>query len=91
MRDELRREIEGLGTLGKWDHITSQIGMFSYTGLSRNLSTYLFLINLAKQCELLTEKYHIYLVKNGRISIAGLNSKNVKYVARAIKDAVENA
>jgi aspartate/tyrosine/aromatic aminotransferase len=31
----------------------------------------------------LREKYHIYLVNSGRISIAGLNTKNVKYVAEA--------
>jgi aspartate/tyrosine/aromatic aminotransferase len=29
----------------------------------------------------LREKYHIYLVGSGRISIAGLNTKNVNYVA----------
>ncbi len=53
--------------------------MFSYTGLS------------VKQCEIcLIKKYHIYLVKNGRISMAGLNTKNVNYVAEAMKDAVEN-
>lgn len=29
----------------------------------------------------LISKYHIYLLSSGRISIAGLNTGNVKYVA----------
>jgi aspartate/tyrosine/aromatic aminotransferase len=29
----------------------------------------------------LISKYHIYLLSSGRISIAGLNEGNVKYVA----------
>jgi aspartate aminotransferase, cytoplasmic len=32
----------------------------------------------------LKEKYHIYMTNDGRISIAGLNSHNVKYVADSI-------
>ena len=34
MRLGLRERLEKLGTPGAWDHITAQIGMFSYTGLS---------------------------------------------------------
>jgi len=30
------------------------------------------------------------LIKNGRISMAGINSKNVEYIAQAIKDVVVN-
>lgn len=37
------------------------------------------------------KKHHIHLVKNGRISMAGINSKNVNYIADAIKDAVDNS
>jgi aspartate aminotransferase len=35
MRKELRGRLEQLGTPGTWEHITTQIGMFSYTGLTR--------------------------------------------------------
>jgi len=35
-------------------------------------------------------KHHIYMTSNGRISIAGLTSANVEYVANAIKDVTEN-
>ena len=34
MRVGLRERLEKLGTPGDWSHITSQIGMFSYTGLN---------------------------------------------------------
>ena len=35
MRSELRARLEALKTPGTWDHITEQIGMFSFTGLNR--------------------------------------------------------
>jgi len=35
MRKLLRDELVSLGVKGNWDHITNQIGMFSYTGLSK--------------------------------------------------------
>lgn len=38
MRRLLREALEHLGTPGDWSHITSQIGMFSYTGLNGNNS-----------------------------------------------------
>lgn len=34
MREMLREKLEKLGTPGKWNHITDQIGMFSFTGLT---------------------------------------------------------
>ncbi|CAG9954425.1 unnamed protein product [Clonostachys rosea f. rosea IK726] len=72
MRQALYDELTRLGTPGSWKHITEQIGMFSYTGLS------------AAEVEVLRKEYHIYLLSSGRASIAGLNSKNVEYVAAAI-------
>jgi len=51
----------------KWNHITDQIGMFSYTGLKE------------PQCVALTRDYHVYLLKSGRISLAGLNNGNLQY------------
>ena len=53
--------------------------MFSYTGLT------------VKQCEILINKYHIYLLKSGRISMAGVNESNVEYLAQSIKAAIEEA
>lgn len=64
---------------GNWDHILSQNGMFSYTGLTK------------AQCEVLIEKHHIYLLKSGRISMCGVTESNAKYVAESFKDAIETA
>lgn len=43
-----------------------------------------------KQCEAMIKKHHIYMTSNGRISMAGLNTANVDYVADAIHDVVAN-
>lgn len=76
MRKALRDHLEELKTPGEWHHITDQIGMFSYTGLS------------VAQVSYLIKEFHIYLPDDGRISLAGLNTNNVRYVAEAINKAV---
>lgn len=38
MRAQLKEKLQGLGTPGSWEHITDQIGMFSFTGLNREFS-----------------------------------------------------
>jgi len=78
MRELLYNELVRLKTPGDWKHIITQIGMFSFTGLT------------PAQCKLLTDKYHIYLLSNGRISMCGITTKNVQYLAAAINDAVNN-
>ncbi|KAK1780168.1 pyridoxal phosphate-dependent transferase [Copromyces sp. CBS 386.78] len=76
MRKALRAKLEELGTPGTWNHITDQIGMFSFTGLNE--------MQVAK----LREEFHVYMTKNGRISMAGLNTKNIDYFARAVDKVV---
>ncbi|KAF2261540.1 aspartate aminotransferase [Lojkania enalia] len=76
MRKALRSKLEELGTPGTWNHITDQIGMFSFTGLTE------------KQVLKLREDSHIYMTKNGRISMAGLNTHNIDYFAKAVDKAV---
>ncbi|CAL4060896.1 unnamed protein product, partial [Meganyctiphanes norvegica] len=78
MRTGLRERLEKLGTPGTWGHITDQIGMFSFTGLT------------AVQAKHLADKYSIYLLSSGRINICGLTTGNIDYVAEAINDAVLN-
>ena len=34
MRQQMRARLEELKTPGSWEHITDQIGMFTYTGLN---------------------------------------------------------
>jgi len=76
MRVGLRERLEKLGTPGQWNHITDQIGMFSFTGLSPDM------------CAFLVSEKHIYLLKNGRISMCGLTPNNIDYVAESIHEAV---
>ncbi|KAJ3237501.1 Aspartate aminotransferase, cytoplasmic [Chytriomyces hyalinus] len=64
MRAETLRHLTDLKTPGTWTHITSQIGMFSYTGLT------------VAQVKVIKEKFHVYMTDNGRISMAGLNEGN---------------
>jgi len=78
MRSLMRKALEDLNTPGTWNHITDQIGMFSYTGLT------------AKQVAYIEKTYHVYMLSSGRVSMAGVTSKNVKYICEAINDAVRN-
>jgi aspartate/tyrosine/aromatic aminotransferase len=78
MRTSLLSELTALGTPGDWSHITSQIGMFTFTGLS------------VAQSKAMTEKHHVYMLENGRISMAGINTKNVAYLAKCLDDVVKN-
>lgn len=53
-------------------HFLTQRGMFSYTGLS------------AAQVDRLREEHAVYLVRSGRMCVAGLNSGNVERTAEAM-------
>ena len=55
-----------------FDYFLTQRGMFSYTGLS------------AAQVDKLREEHALYMVRSGRICVAGLNSSNVEATAVAI-------
>lgn len=63
---------EKLGSKTNWQHITDQIGMFCFTGMN------------PEQSARLSKDFSIYLTKDGRISMAGVTSKNVGYLAEAI-------
>jgi len=72
MRQLLRAKLEEFGQPHEWDHITSQIGMFSYTGLT------------PEQCDALKRDFHIYLPRNGRVSMAGVTHGNAERLAKAM-------
>eukprot|EP00818_Percolomonas_sp_WS_P005438 CAMPEP_0117444470 /NCGR_PEP_ID=MMETSP0759-20121206/5258_1 /TAXON_ID=63605 /ORGANISM="Percolomonas cosmopolitus, Strain WS" /LENGTH=430 /DNA_ID=CAMNT_0005236539 /DNA_START=80 /DNA_END=1372 /DNA_ORIENTATION=+ len=72
MREGLVNRLEKLGSPHNWTHITDQIGMFAFSGLTDD------------QVEQLKKDYHIYMTKDGRLSISGLNTHNLDYVAQAI-------
>jgi aspartate aminotransferase len=76
MRSQLLDALKKKKTPGDWTHITRQIGMFTFTGLS------------PKQVVKMVTVYHVYMLANGRISMAGVTTKNVEYVANAIHQVV---
>ncbi|KAL0479803.1 aspartate aminotransferase, mitochondrial [Acrasis kona] len=71
-REALVYELHQAGSKRDWSHITDQIGMFAFTGLT------------PEQVERLIKEQNIYMTKDGRMSISGLNTKNIKTVAQAI-------
>nr|KAF6409954.1 glutamic-oxaloacetic transaminase 2 [Rousettus aegyptiacus] len=72
MRTQLVSNLKKEGSSHNWQHITDQIGMFCFTGLK------------PEQVERLTKEFSIYMTKDGRISMAGVTSGNVGYLAHAI-------
>jgi aspartate aminotransferase len=76
MRHQLYDTLKARGTPGDWTHILKQIGMFTFTGLN------------PEQVQFMTREYHIYMTLDGRISMAGLNTKTVPHLADAINAAV---
>ncbi|KAH1092369.1 hypothetical protein J1N35_019626 [Gossypium stocksii] len=77
MRTALRGNLEKLGSPLSWQHITNQIGMFCYSGLT------------PEQVDRLTNEFHIYMTRNGRISMAGVTTGNVEYLANAIHEVTK--
>ncbi|XP_023240340.1 aspartate aminotransferase, mitochondrial-like [Centruroides sculpturatus] len=72
MRQKLRDGLKREGSTRDWQHITDQIGMFCYTGMNQ------------EQVERLIKDFSVYLTKDGRISVAGVSSNNVDYLAHAM-------
>lgn len=72
MRALLKERLEKLGSAHDWGHITSQIGMFAYTGLT------------PEQMDTLAKEHSVYATRDGRISVAGITSENVGRLAEAI-------
>jgi aromatic-amino-acid transaminase len=60
------------------DFITSQIGMFSYSGLSK------------EQMLRLRSEFGVYGLDTGRMCVAALNSKNMDYVCASIASVMKN-
>lgn len=103
MRASLYEKLQELGTPGSWEHITTQIGMFSYTGLTgkqkkwgnwsnKKEKNVFFSQNDVdfpeRQVEHLREHFHIYMLRSGRINMCGLNEKNMDYVAKAFHETI---
>lgn len=78
MRDRIKQMrtalVDGLTAAGAtgWDHITTQNGMFSYSGLSR------------EQMIALREEHAVYGLDSGRLCVAALNPGNLDRVISAV-------
>ncbi len=78
VRQQLYDALRALNPDKDWSFVVTQIGMFSFTGLS------------PAQVDNMINKHKIFMTKDGRISLAGLNSAKVPYVAAAIDDSFRN-
>ena len=72
MRQALHARLAALAPGRDFGYLLSQRGMFSYTGLS------------AAQVDQLREQHAVYLIRSGRICVAGLNTGNVGRTAEAV-------
>ncbi|WP_284616209.1 amino acid aminotransferase [Aquabacterium humicola] len=72
MRRALHDRLVALVPGRDFGYFLSQRGMFSYTGLT------------AHQVDRLREEHAVYLIRSGRICVAGLNTSNVERTAQAM-------
>jgi len=72
MRLALVEKLKAAGVKQDMSFITQQIGMFSYSGMTK------------AQMERLRNEFGVYGVDSGRICVAALNSKNIGYVCESI-------
>ena len=72
MRQALANGLKQRGVAQDFAFITAQNGMFSFSGLNDG------------QVEALRAEYGIYIVKGGRINVAGITTGNIDYLCDAI-------
>ncbi|TSE20555.1 Aromatic-amino-acid aminotransferase [Tepidimonas alkaliphilus] len=72
MREQLVQGLKEAGVAQDMSFITRQIGMFSYSGLTK------------EQMQRLRSEFGVYGTDTGRMCVAALNSRNIGYVCRAI-------
>ena len=77
MREMLKTTLSQALPERDFGYLTTQQGMFSYTGLT------------AAQVDTLKDTYGIYLLRSGRMCAAGLNLNNIDYVAQSIVDVIK--
>ena len=77
MRQILNEKLSHAVPERDFSYLVKQQGMFSYTGLG------------AEQVDILKDQYAIYLLRSGRMCAAGLNLKNIDYVANSIAEVIK--
>ena len=76
MRQLLVQGLKDAGIAADMGFITDQIGMFSYSGLSKD------------QMVRLRQEFSVYGTDTGRMCVAALNSKNMAYVCESIAKVI---
>ena len=76
MRQKLVDGLKAAGVTQDMSFITTQIGMFSYSGLSKD------------QMVRLRDEFGVYGTDTGRMCVAALNSKNIDYVCASIAKVI---
>jgi aromatic-amino-acid transaminase len=76
MRHALVAKLKSAGVEQDMSFIIDQVGMFSYSGLSK------------EQMQRLRSEFGVYGVDSGRICVAALNSQNIDYVCDSIAKVV---
>jgi aromatic-amino-acid transaminase len=76
MRQKLVDSLKSAGVQQDMSFITTQIGMFSYSGLTKD------------QMVRLRTEFGVYGTDTGRMCVAALNSKNIDYVCASIAKVV---
>lgn len=64
--------VDRLNQFGDYDYLRSHKGMFSFIDLSK------------AQVQRLIDEFGVYLLANGRISVAGLTTENIDYVVESV-------
>ena len=78
MRNAFVNGLKERGVNRDFSYIINQRGMFSFSGLSND------------HVENLKENKSIYIVKGGRINVAGLTSSNIDYVCESISEILNS-
>ncbi|MFQ5729756.1 MAG: aromatic amino acid transaminase, partial [Waddliaceae bacterium] len=77
MRKALVSGLQALGADSEYDFLSKQTGMFSYSGLNSD------------QVHRLQKEYGIYMPKDGRINVAGINAQNLDRIITSILSVQE--
>ena len=78
VRSRLHSALISHNVPGNWNHILLQRGMFTYSGLSRDIALRL------------KTDYHIYILEDGRISLSGLNASNIDYFVHSVSNLLQH-
>lgn len=76
LRNQIYDKLIEKATPGNWEHVLKQHGLFWFTGLND------------EQVSKLITDYHIHILDNGRVNVAGLNQSNIEYFIDAVDKVV---